>query len=79
MYFERRDVNDDEAGLKKLFVCCCLTLGLRIGQLVSLVPRAIPLFDISWQQENEPSSVTIVTIDNVRLWLINTNKGIRFN
>ena len=46
---------NDRAGLKKCFVCRHSTLGLRVGSVgrgfflwnVSLVPRALPLFDIS--------------------------------
>ena len=48
-------------------------MGLRAGSVsqnfffilvkVSLVPRALPLFDEAWLRE-EPSSVTIVRIDS---------------
>ena len=56
-------IKTNEAGLKKLLVCCHPTLGLRVGSVgwdfftlekVSFVSRALPLFDISLVAEKKP-------------------------
>ena len=73
------------AGLKKLFACRHLTVGWWVGSIgrdffyfvkVSLVPRSLPLFNLSWSQEKEPLSATI---DSDKALVTQCNKGIRFN
>ena len=74
------------AGLKKLFVCRQPTLGLWVGSVgrdfffilvkVSLVPRALPFFDISLVA-GRAFIVIIVTIDSDKVLVNQRNEGIR--
>ena len=75
------------AGPKKLFVCGHPSLGLRIGSVgrdfffilvkVSLVPRALPFFDISFVA-GRAFIVIIVVIDSDKVLVNQRNEGIRF-
>ena len=75
------------AGPKKLFVCRHPSLGLRIGSVgrdflfilvkVSLVPRALPFFDISFVA-GRAFIVIIVVIDSDKVLVNQRNEGIRF-
>ena len=46
---------------------------------VSLIPRALPLFDISLVAGKKPLSLTIVIIDGDKALVNKRNEGIQFN
>ena len=80
---------DSKVGLKKLFVSCHPTMGLRVGSVgpdfylfwwrsVSFSGPSHFLIE-TWSSEKEPLSATTIMIVSDKVLLNQCNEGIRFN